>query len=51
VQGKVIAQDGSEVRLHADTLCIHSDTPGSPQVAAHVAKSLREANVQLRPLK
>ena len=48
VQGKVIARDGSEVPLHADTLCIHSDTPGSPQIAADVAKTLREAGVQLR---
>src|ERR1700676_5456345 len=43
VQGKVIARDGSEVPLHADTLCIHSDTPGAPQIAARVAKALREA--------
>ena len=50
VQGKVIARDGSEVPLHADTLCIHSDTPGAPQIAAHVAKALRESNVQLRAL-
>jgi len=48
VQGKVIARDGSEVPLHADTLCIHSDTPGSPQIAAQVAKALRQAGVQLR---
>ena len=27
VQGKVIARDGSEVPMQADTLCIHSDTP------------------------
>jgi 5-oxoprolinase (ATP-hydrolysing) subunit A len=51
VQGKVIARDGSEVALHADTLCIHSDTPNSPQIGAQVAKALREANVQPRALK
>jgi 5-oxoprolinase (ATP-hydrolysing) subunit A len=51
VQGKVVARDGSEVALRADTLCIHSDTPGSPQIAAHVAKALRESDVQLRALK
>jgi UPF0271 protein len=51
VQGKVVARDGSELALHADTLCIHSDTPGSPQIAAQVAKTLREAGVQLRALK
>src|SRR5712692_8964724 len=47
VQGKVISRDGSEVPLHADTLCIHSDTPGSPQIAAQVAKTLREAGVHV----
>ena len=51
VQGKVVARDGSEVALHADTLCIHSDTPGSPQIAAQVAKALREAGVNVRALK
>jgi UPF0271 protein len=51
VQGKVVARDGSEVAFHADTLCIHSDTPGSTKIAAHVAKTLRDASVQLRALK
>ncbi len=50
VQGKVIAHDGSEVPLHADTLCIHSDTPGATRIAAQIAKTLREASVQLRAL-
>jgi UPF0271 protein len=50
VQDKVVARDGSELALHADTLCIHSDTPGSPQIAAQVAKALREAGVQPRAL-
>jgi UPF0271 protein len=50
VQGKVVARDGSEVPLHADTLCIHSDTPNSPQIAAEVAKTLREAGFGVSPL-
>ena len=51
VQGRVVARDGSEVPLHADTLCIHSDTPGSPQIAAHVAKALRDAGVNVSAFK
>ena len=51
VEGKVVAQDGAEVALHADTLCIHSDTPGSPQIATHVAKALREAGVNVSAFK
>jgi lactam utilization protein B len=50
VQGKVVARDGAEVPLHVETLCIRTDTPGSPQIAAQVAKALREADVQLRAL-
>ena len=49
-QGKVVARDGSKVPLHADTLCIHSDTPGSPQIAAQVAAALRQAGCILSPL-
>jgi 5-oxoprolinase (ATP-hydrolysing) subunit A len=50
VQGKVIARDGSAVQLHADTLCIHSDTPGSPQIAAQVAQTLRDSGVIVSPV-
>src|SRR5205814_6118991 len=32
----VIASDGSEVPLHAQTICIHGATPGAPQIAAAV---------------
>ena len=48
--GKVVARDGHEVPMRADTLCIHSDTPGSPQIAAQVAKTLREADVNVNAL-
>src|SRR5207244_8406286 len=41
----VIASDGSEVAVNAQTLCIHGDTPGAQQIAAKVAQSLREAGV------
>jgi len=33
-----------------DTICIHSDTPGSAQIAAAVARALRDAGVTLTPL-
>ena len=47
-QGVVIANDGSEVSVDAQTLCIHGDTPGAPEIAATVARTLREAGVELR---
>lgn len=44
-RGVVIACDGTEVSVVAHTLCIHGDTPGAPNIAATVARTLREAGV------
>ena len=49
-RGIVIASDGSEVSVSAQTLCIHSDTPGAPEIVETVAKALRQAGVNLRAL-
>ncbi|HKV24509.1 MAG TPA: 5-oxoprolinase subunit PxpA [Candidatus Acidoferrum sp.] len=46
----VIARDGSEVSLHAQTICIHGDTPGAVQIAAAVSLALKNAGVELRRL-
>jgi UPF0271 protein len=46
-RGTVIASDGSEVSVDARTLCIHGDTPGAPEIAATVARILRQAGVVL----
>ena len=49
-RGLVTAHDGSEVMLRAQTICIHGDTPGAPQIAAAVARTLRDAGVSLGTL-
>lgn len=49
-RGIVTAHDGTEVKLTAQTICIHGDTPGSVQIAATVASSLRAAGVALTAL-
>ena len=49
-RGIVTAHDGTEVQLSAQTICIHGDTPGAPQIAAAVARALRDAGVVLRSL-
>ena len=43
----VIVSDGSEVAVDAQTICIHGDTPGAPEIAAAVARTLRQAGVTL----
>jgi UPF0271 protein len=49
-RGSVTASDGSEVPVRAQTVCIHGDTPGAPEIAAAVARTLRLADVSLRSL-
>lgn len=49
-QGTVIARGGTEIATSAQTICIHGDTPGAPTIAAAVAKTLRQAGVELTPL-
>ena len=46
----VIASDGSTVKIEADTVCMHGDTPGAPKIAEAVAAGLQESGVSLRPL-
>jgi UPF0271 protein len=46
-RGVIVARDGSEVSVDAQTICIHGDTPGAPQIAAAVARSLRESGVTI----
>jgi 5-oxoprolinase (ATP-hydrolysing) subunit A len=49
-RGTVVAGDGTELLANAQTICIHSDTPGAPSIAAAVAATLRKAGVELAPL-
>ena len=46
--GVLTAIDGTEVRVEAETICLHSDTPGAVAIAAAVRGALTEAGVSLR---
>jgi UPF0271 protein len=48
-QESVVASDGTEVTIAAQTICIHGDTPGAAEIAARVAAALRGAGVVLLP--
>lgn len=50
VLGKVTAHDGTTVPLHADTLCIHGDTPGAAEYARRVRTELAAAGATVEPL-
>lgn len=45
--GLVTARDGSEVRLHAESICVHGDSEGAVQMAAAVRHRLSAAGVRI----
>ena len=49
-QGGVAAMTGKEIRLQADTICLHGDTPGAATIAKAVREALQGAGVQVRPM-
>ena len=46
----VETRDGSTIAVNAQTICIHSDTPGAPTIAAAVRETLRSAGIAIRAL-
>ena len=43
----VTAADGSLLRLDADTICVHGDTPGAASLARAIRQALEAGGVQL----
>jgi 5-oxoprolinase (ATP-hydrolysing) subunit A len=46
--GKITAIDGSIIRVEAESICVHGDTPGSVAMAAAVRAGLESAGVTIR---
>ena len=51
LEGKVIAIDGTEVDLKADTICVHGDNPAAVQLVKKIREGLLAAGVQVTPMK
>jgi UPF0271 protein len=51
VEGKVIAMDGTEIELKADTLCVHGDNPAAVQMVKQIRQELKNAGVTVIPMK
>ena len=49
-QGKVTAITGEEIEIHADSLCLHGDTPGAVEMARAVKEGLEAAGVEIVPM-
>ena len=44
----VVSLDGTRLPIEADTMCIHSDTPGADRLAAQVRSALEAAGVTVK---
>jgi 5-oxoprolinase (ATP-hydrolysing) subunit A len=48
--GVVLTPGGKEIPLKVDTICVHGDTPGAPEITRRIRAGLEAAGVQVRPL-
>lgn len=48
--GEVTAIDGSQLVLHCESLCIHSDTPAAIQIAESICNEFRKRNIAIRAI-
>lgn len=46
--GEILAIDGSRIRLHADSICVHGDSPGAVAMAKAVRVRLDTAGIALK---
>jgi UPF0271 protein len=47
---RVTAVTGEELELHADTICLHGDTPGAVSLAATLRMAFERAGVETVPM-
>jgi 5-oxoprolinase (ATP-hydrolysing) subunit A len=47
-RGRVTTCDGTELAIDAQTICIHGDSPNASKIAAAVARTLRQAGIEVR---
>jgi 5-oxoprolinase (ATP-hydrolysing) subunit A len=48
--GFVLARDGTRVPVQADTICLHGDTPGAPEIARRIRERFRREGIAVAPL-
>jgi len=47
-EGKIRAVDGSDVRVQAETICVHGDTPGAVEFARTLRTRLEGEGIEIR---
>ncbi|MBO0980715.1 LamB/YcsF family protein [Microbacterium sp. SD291] len=48
-EGVIRAVDGTDVRVEAQSICVHGDSPGSVAMAAETKRMLQRAGVEIAP--
>jgi len=51
LEGVVTAVDGTDVRVEADTICVHGDSPAAASLALVIRSSLEAVGVRVVPLR
>jgi UPF0271 protein len=51
LEGRVVAIDGTEIELKADTLCVHGDNPAAVQMVKRIRQQLKDAGVEVTPMR
>ena len=47
-EGKVLSQQGVDVDIQADTVCIHGDGPHALEFARHIRQALADAGITVQ---
>lgn len=47
--GSIEAIDGSQVKIEADSICVHGDSPAAVEMACELRRELEQANTSLQP--
>jgi 5-oxoprolinase (ATP-hydrolysing) subunit A len=49
-EARVVALSGESIAVKADTICVHGDTPGAPELARRIRAALEEAGIDVRAI-
>lgn len=50
-EGRVRTPDGEDAQLHADTICIHGDTPGAVELVKEIRTAFDQAGIAVVPVR
>lgn len=47
-EGRILTIDGDQIRIRADTYCVHGDTPTALQILNYLSEELPKANIRIK---